>query len=183
MGEHGNEQQNEQGHQLGDERVDPGGEVRWLDEQQQRDWRATILGMTMLLTQLSRDLEATTGLSMPEYELLVRLSESPDRTARMSDLADQVVHSRSRVTHTVTRLEKAGLVERRRADADGRGIVAALTDAGFASLEAAAPHHVRSVRSRSVDVRGTEELHGLGGAMRKILRADGIDEAVLHPGL
>ena len=168
--------QNEQGHASI-------AEVVWLNEQQQKDWRATILGTTMLLAQLSRDLEVTTGLSMPEYELLVRLSESADRTARMSDLADQVVHSRSRVTHTVTRLEKAGLVERRRADADGRGIVAALTDAGFVALEAAAPHHVRSVRSRIVDVLNADELHGLGDAMRKILRADGIDEAVLHPGL
>ena len=168
--------QNEQGH----ESI---AEVVWLNEQQQKDWRATILGTTMLLAQLSRDLEVTTGLSMPEYELLVRLSESADRTVRMSDLADQVVHSRSRVTHTVTRLEKAGLVERRRADADGRGIVAALTPAGFATLEEAAPHHVRSVRSRIVDVLDADELAGLGEAMRKILRADGIDEAVLHPGL
>lgn len=168
--------QNEQGH----ESI---AEVVWLNEQQQKDWRATILGTTMLLAQLSRDLEAATGLSMPEYELLVRLSESADRTVRMSDLADQVVHSRSRVTHTVTRLEKAGLVERRRADADGRGIVAALTPAGFATLEEAAPHHVRSVRSRIVDVLDADELAGLGEAMRKILRADGIDEAVLHPGL
>ena len=168
--------QNEQGH----ESI---AEVVWLNEQQQKDWRATILGMTMLLAQLSRDLEAATGLSMPEYELLVRLSESADRTVRMSDLADQVVHSRSRVTHTVTRLEKAGLVERCRADADGRGIVAALTPAGFATLEEAAPHHVRSVRSRIVDVLDADELAGLGEAMRKILRADGIDEAVLHPGL
>ena len=168
--------QNEQGH----ESI---AEVVWLNEQQQKDWRATILGTTMLPAQLSRDLEATTGLSMPEYELLVRLSDSADRTARMSVLADQVVHSRSRVTHTVTRLEKAGLVERRRADADGRGIVAALTDAGFVALEAAAPHHVRSVRSRIVDVLNADELHGLRDALRKIPRVDCIDEAVLHPGL
>ena len=88
------------------------GDSIWLDEEQQKDWRASVVGMTYLLGVLSRDLEVATGLSMPEYEILVRLSEAPDWSVRMSELAEQVAHSRSRVTHTVTRLEAARFAAR-----------------------------------------------------------------------
>lgn len=148
---------------------------RWLDPQQQRDWRATIVGMTYLTRVLSADLEECTGLSMPEYELLVRLSESPDHRVRMSDLADHLAHSRSRVTHTVARLEAAGLVQRLRAGDDRRGVLAALTSAGYARLVAAAPGHVASVRERLVDVISPEQLHALGEAMRTVLQQACVD--------
>lgn len=150
-------------------------EPRWLTPDQQRDWRATILGTTYLMSTLSCDLEALTGLSMAEYELLVRLSEAPNREARMSELADSVAHSRSRVTHTIARLESQGLVVRARIEQDGRGVVACLTDKGLARLETAAPIHVASVRERLIDVLTPEQLHELGGAMRAMLAAKGIE--------
>ncbi|PWD50569.1 MarR family transcriptional regulator [Serinibacter arcticus] len=158
-----------------------GDEDIWLDEEQQRDWRASIVGMTYLLGVVSRDLEIATGLSMPEYEILVRLSEAPDWSVRMSDLADQVAHSRSRVTHTVTRLEAAGLVERRPTVEDKRGIAATMTRDGFDRLQAAAPFHVRSVRARLVDVVPREQLAQVGDAMRAVLLAAGLDETLLGP--
>lgn len=151
------------------------GEPRWLTAEQQRDWRATIVGASFLMRALSADLETASGLSMAEYELLVRLSEAPEHRVRMSELADSVAHSRSRVTHTVARLESAGLVARRPAAKDGRGVEAALTERGMRRLEEAAPGHVASVRARLVDVLSAQQLRDLGGAMRAVLEAAGID--------
>ncbi|TGO06447.1 MarR family winged helix-turn-helix transcriptional regulator [Serinibacter arcticus] len=154
-----------------------GVDTSWLDEGEQRDWRASVVGMTYLLATLSRDLEVATGLSMAEYEILVRLSEAPDGSVRMSDLADGVAHSRSRVTHTVARLEAAGLVSRRPAAEDRRGIAATLTAAGYERLVAAAPSHVASVRARLVDVIDRDQLAQLGEAMRAVLREAALVDA------
>lgn len=151
------------------------GEPRWLTAEQQRDWRATIVGASFLMRALTADLETASELSMAEYELLVRLSEAPEHRVRMSELADSVAHSRSRVTHTVARLESAGLVARRPAAKDGRGVEAALTERGMRRLEEAAPGHVASVRARLVDVLSAQQLRDLGGAMRAVLEAAGID--------
>ena len=73
----------------------------WLSNDQQRIWRAFLGGTTVLMDRLDRDLRTAHGLSMPEYEILVRLSEAPGRAIRMAELADAVSHSRSRVTHTI----------------------------------------------------------------------------------
>jgi DNA-binding HxlR family transcriptional regulator len=106
------------------------GETRWLDDRQQRSWRALVIGTTLLFDRLDEDLRRAYDLSLVEYEILVRLSER-DGQMRMAALADALAHSRSRVTHTVTRMEKAGLVRRSRSDDDGRGIIASLTDKGL----------------------------------------------------
>lgn len=142
--------------------------TRWLDDEQQRHWRALIVGTNALFTALNRDLEAATGLALNEYEVLVRLSESPDRTLRMSVLADDLVHSRSRVTHTVRRMEERGLVARCAASDDGRGVLCRLTDAGYDTLVAAAPVHVESVRQRLVDVVSADELAAMGAAFGRV---------------
>src|SRR5687768_5318865 len=86
--------------------------VQWLSTPQQHSWRAFLVGTTLLMDRLDRDLRARHDLSLPEYEILVRLSEGPDRRVRMAVLAESLSHSRSRVTHTVSRLEKAGIVIR-----------------------------------------------------------------------
>ena len=106
----------------------------WLDAEQQRAWRAYLVGTTLLMDRLDRDLRAQHDLSLPEYEVLVRLSECAGHRLRMASLADSLSHSRSRVTHTVTRLERAGLVERVSCTSDGRGVEAVLTEQGFALL-------------------------------------------------
>src|SRR5688572_1093561 len=117
-------------------------ETLWLDADQQRSWRAYLVGTTLLMDRLDRDLRARHDLSLPEYEVLVRLSESEDHRLRMALLADSLSHSRSRVTHMVTRLERAGLVERGSCSSDGRGVEARLTEQGYALLQRAAPTHV-----------------------------------------
>ena len=80
-------------------------DVAWLDQQQQRSWRAFLVGTTLLMDRLDRDLREQHRISLPEYEILVRLSEADGHRLRMAMLADSVSHSRSRVTHTVTRME------------------------------------------------------------------------------
>jgi len=148
-------------------------EVRWLTADQQRCWRAYLEGTARLSEALGRQLEAEAGLSLAEYEVLVRLSEADSRTMRMSVLADSLAHSRSRVTHTVARMEKHGLVVRQTCSADGRGVNCHLTDVGFARLEAAAPGHVAQVRESLVDVLDEDQFRTLGEAMAAVAAALG----------
>jgi len=137
-------------------------DVDWLGTEQQHAWRAYLVGTTLLMDRLDRDLRTSHDISLPEYEVLVRLSESADHRVRMATLADSLSHSRSRVTHTVTRLERAGLVERVACAADGRGVEAVLTDQGWALLQDAAPAHVRSVREYLVDLVAEEDFAAVG---------------------
>src|SRR3954464_3737240 len=122
-------------------------EVRWLAPGEQEVWRAFLDVSRLLFEQLNRQLSDETGMSLAEYEILVQLSEAPDRRLRMSEVADRVVSSRSRITHTVGRLEDRGLVAREPCAADGRGVGCVLTDGGFPRLEGAAPGHVEMVRT------------------------------------
>lgn len=137
-------------------------ETRWLDEQQQAQWRAFLGGTTVLFERLDRDLREQHNLSMPEYEILVRLSEAPDQRVRMAVLADSVTQSRSRTTHTIARLQNAGLVERTASPDDGRGVLAVLTPTGFERLRDAAHTHVRGVRAYLVDATTERDLEAVG---------------------
>jgi DNA-binding MarR family transcriptional regulator len=134
----------------------------WLDAEQQRAWRAYLVGTTLLMDRLDRELREQHRISLPEYEILVRLSEADRHRMRMAELADSVSHSRSRVTHTVSRMEAAGLVARDACLSDGRGVEAALTDEGQATLEAAAPTHVAGVRRVLVDVASHDDFAAVG---------------------
>ena len=140
----------------------------WLTESQQRVWRSYLLAATHVRDYLEAALQDY-HLSLAEYELLVRMSESPDRTVRMGELAASVGHSRSRLTHTVKRMESAGYVERMSCASDGRGVQARMTDAGFALLQTAAPAHVDSVRRVFVDAIDAEDFAALGRAMQATL--------------
>ena len=137
-------------------------EPRWLDATQQHHWRAYLVGTTLLMDQLDRDLRERHQLSLAEYEVLVRLSEAADHRVRMAVLAASLSHSRSRVTHTVGRLEAAGLVRREACLSDGRGVEAVLTEEGLRRLEEAAPSHVSAVRDLLVDVASPEDLAAVG---------------------
>ena len=101
-----------------------------------------MVGATLLMDRLDDDLRRAFNISLTEYEILVRLSERPQRSIRMAHLADALAHSRSRVTHTIDRMEKAGYVVRGTTPEDGRGIVATMTDKGLELLAEAAPLHV-----------------------------------------
>ena len=154
-------------------------DVPWLSAEEQRAWRAYVVGSTWLMDQLDRDLQTRHGISMSEYEVLVRLSEAPGRRCRMAVLSDALRHSRSRMTHTVARLERAGLVCREAAATDGRGVDAVLLDPGLQLLQRAAPDHVRGVRRWFLDQGGPEHVKGVGELFGRItdLLTDGHPEA------
>ncbi|UMG91692.1 MarR family winged helix-turn-helix transcriptional regulator [Nocardioides sp. TF02-7] len=139
-------------------------EPRWLDADQQRSWRALVLGTTLLFDRLDEDLRRQHGLSLVEYEILVRLSES-DGSLRMARLAHSLAHSRSRVTHTVKRMENAGLVERCGASEDGRGVVCRMTERGDLVLRNVAPSHVEHVRTYLVDLASPDDFAAVGRVM------------------
>jgi DNA-binding MarR family transcriptional regulator len=143
-------------------------QTRWLNSEQQRAWRAYVIGSTLLTDTLDRELRQAHGLSLGEYEILVRLSESPGRTLRMAQIAESMQHSRSRVTHTVSRMEKAGLISRCAAEGDRRGVEAKMTDKGWALLVEAAPTHVKGVRAHFVDLATDDEFATMGKLMNAV---------------
>jgi len=143
-------------------------QTRWLSNEQQVSWRAYIVGTTLLMDTLDRELRQAHGLSLGEYEILVRLSESPDRTMRMAQIAESMRHSRSRVTHTVSRMEEAGLIQRCAAEGDRRGVEARMTDRGYALLVEAAPTHVSGVREHFVDLASDEQFAAMGALMNAV---------------
>jgi len=150
-------------------------DVHWLDHQQQRTWRAFLVGTTLLMDRLDRELRDQHRLSLPEYEIMVRLSEAPGHRMRMAVLADSVSHSRSRVTHTVSRMEAAGLVARDACLSDGRGVEAVLTEQGQRALAEAAPTHVAGVRRLLVDLVDDEDLEAVGRVFDAV--TDGLIES------
>ena len=141
---------------------EPSDPVEWLTSDQQQDWRAFFYAAVRLIETIDRDLLQEFGIPHGYYEIFVRLSEAPERSMRMSDLATVTRSSRSRLSHAVARLEEKGWVERIECLTDRRGQVAHLTDTGMDLLERAAPQHVMSVRRLLVDAVTPEQLHELG---------------------
>ncbi|MEU4474315.1 MarR family transcriptional regulator [Micromonospora sp. NPDC023888] len=135
--------------------------TRWLDSDEQRTWRAYLTASRALMDTLDRELQRDAGMPHAYYEILVRLSESPGRRLRMSDLAEAAGSSRSRLSHAVARLEAAGWVRREDCPTDRRGQVALLTDEGFATLAAAAPGHVEGVRRHLFDALSPAQVDQL----------------------
>ena len=145
------------------------GETRWLSEREQEIWRAFVFAVEGLTEHFDRQLQRDSGMPYTYYEILVALSEAPDRTLRMSTLAGARGSSRSRLSHAVARLEEVGWVQRHSCPTDRRGSFATLTDAGFATLEAAAHGHVTAVREKLFDVLTPEQITALGEISTAIL--------------
>jgi DNA-binding MarR family transcriptional regulator len=143
--------------------------TKWLTPEEQASWRSWIAATKRLDDRLGRELQEQHNLTGQDYEILVRLSETPGRRVRMSDLAELTLSSRSRLSHQIDRMVERGLVDREQCADDRRGSFAVLTDAGWATLVAAAPDHVASVRDHLVDVLSPEEFAALGAICRKIL--------------
>lgn len=143
--------------------------TNWLTPEEQRSWRAWLNATQMLSDRLNRDLTTQHDLTLTDYEILVQLSEHPERRLRMSELADRTGFSRSRLSHQIDRMEKANLIERQACDEDRRGAYAVLTEHGWNTIVAAAPDHVASVRENLVDLLGSESLSNLGAACQQIV--------------
>jgi DNA-binding MarR family transcriptional regulator len=146
-------------------------EPPWLDDAQQRAWRAYLESTILLFEALDRQLQRDAGMPHAYFEILVRLSEAEGRALRMSELADDTHSSRSRLSHAVARLEERGWVVRQDCETDRRGQLAVLTDAGFAVLEAAAPGHVEAVRRYVIDRLTPEQVAQLTAIGETIVAA------------
>jgi DNA-binding MarR family transcriptional regulator len=148
------------------------GEPRWLNDDEQQAWRATVHLSQLLMRQLDRDLTAH-GLNGHDYEILVELSEAPDSRLRMTELADATSQSRSRLSHQISRMEARGLVRRDTCEGDKRGTFAVLTDAGMDAIKRVAPDHVDHVRRHFIDrltPRQLEEVRDAFGPIVDYLR-------------
>ena len=137
------------------------GHTPWLDEDEQRTWRAFLAANRLVSERVERQMQTDARMPQAYYEILVRLSEAPDRTLRMSQLADSSLSSRSRLSHAVARLEAAGWVRRKACAEDRRGSFAELTDEGLAKLQDAAPGHVEAVRADLFDALGRDQQRAL----------------------
>jgi DNA-binding MarR family transcriptional regulator len=142
---------------------------RWLDNEQQRTWRAWLAVAELLPRVLDAQLQRDAGISHAAYVVLAMLSESPQRSRRMSDLARRANQSQSRLSHTVARLEERGWVRRERATEDGRGNVAVLTDAGWDVVRALAPGPVDAVREAMFEPLDPEQTRVFGEALAAII--------------
>ncbi|NYJ76084.1 MarR family winged helix-turn-helix transcriptional regulator [Allobranchiibius huperziae] len=132
--------------------------VRWLDDEEQRVWRQWLQTNSRLQAHLARQMQEESRLSLPDFEVLVTLSETPERRMRVVALADSIKWERSRLSHHLTRMEKRDLVTREECAQDRRGAFVALTPAGLTALEGAAPGHVREVRAAMFDVLSPQEI-------------------------
>ena len=158
-------------------------DVRWLDDDEGRAWRAFLLGTQLLMDQLDRELLQGAGIPHAYYAILVALSEQPHRALRMSEIAAHLCFSKSRLTHAIGRLEERGWVERIACATDRRGQYAVLTDAGLAALRAAAPTHVAGVREHLFDrltPEQVEQLRAIGEAIAGPLMSDELSAACAH---
>src|SRR3954471_10294684 len=130
----------------------------WLSEKQQRVWREWLAMNTRLPAALHRQLQEDSGLSLPDFDVLVQLTDTPDGRVRVLPLAHALGWERSRLSHHIKRMEGRGLVEREECPDDGRGAFVVLTPAGRDAIERAAPEHARTVRELVFDSLNDAEL-------------------------
>ncbi|MFF4353135.1 MarR family winged helix-turn-helix transcriptional regulator [Streptomyces sp. NPDC001530] len=131
---------------------------RWLDTEERRAWLAYVEFSTLLSDYLNRQLRKDAGMTHADYTLLAHLSSVPDQTLTMSELAERLKITRSRLTHAVTRLQQVGYVDRRDDPANRRNQLAVLTAQGRQLLEEAAPGHVEAVRRAVFDALTPDQV-------------------------
>lgn len=141
----------------------------WLTDRQQRVWRRWLAVNAELPTVLHRGLQADSGLSLPDFEVLVHLTDVPEGRLRVTDLADSLQWERSRLSHHIKRMEARGLVGRQECPEDGRGAFIVLTPAGRDAIERAAPPHARTVRELFFEPLTDAELDALATITDKLL--------------
>jgi DNA-binding MarR family transcriptional regulator len=124
---------------------------RWLTEDEQRAWRGLLRMTAQLNVQMNRQLQEDYGISLPDYDVLVVLSEAPAARLRVFEIADALTWEQSRVSHQVARMQRRGLLAREECLADARGAFVVLTKAGRAAIARAAPAHVETVRQLVFD--------------------------------
>ena len=151
---------------------------KWLNPREMKAWRSYIIASRRLLDALDADL-TDHDLSMADYEVLAQLSDAPDRRMRMSELAEIAMLSKSRLSHRMKVMEKAGWVRREECESDKRGYFAVMTEKGWKAIVKAAPDHVHSVRDRFVDhltAKDQEDLAKIFDRIQNKLRDQYLEE-------
>jgi DNA-binding MarR family transcriptional regulator len=148
-------------------------EPRWLDQTEQRTWRAFVAAQRVVNSQIEQQLQRDAGIPHTYYEILVRLAEADEGRLRMSELALSTLGSRSRLSHAVSRLEKCGWVRREGIQSDRRGQVAIITDEGRRALEETAPGHVATVRETVFDALTPQQVEHLYDVCAALARHSG----------
>jgi DNA-binding MarR family transcriptional regulator len=133
-------------------------------------WRSFVRAHARVVRELEHDLQSEQKLALTDYDVLVQLAAAEEHRLRMSDLADRLLLSRSGATRLIDRLVAEGLVERASCESDRRGQWAALTDAGYRRLRAAAPTHLRGVATHFLDRLSPGDLAGLERMLDGVLR-------------
>jgi DNA-binding MarR family transcriptional regulator len=152
---------------------------RRLTDEQLAAWSGFLRGHAQIVRALDAELEREHGLPLTSYDVLIQLSLAPDRRLRMFELADAIVLSRSGLTRLVDRLERTGLVERERGEADPRQTYARLTDRGLEVLADATPTHTAGVRERFLDRLSDEQTKQLAAIWRAALGPE-VEQQVLE---
>ena len=145
--------------------------VQWLTADEQRAWRAYLRAGTLLSARLNRQLQADSGLSLAEYEVLVPLSETPGGRLRPFQLGQALDWEQSRLSHLLSRMTRRGFVVKQECPGGARGALVVLTPAGRAAIESAAPGHVAAVRALVFDALGPAQARAFGRAFETILAA------------
>jgi DNA-binding MarR family transcriptional regulator len=141
---------------------------KWLDEREQRAWRAFLTLQDQVPRRVASQLQREKGLSGPDYEVLVQLSEAPGGRMRSFELGKATHFEKSRLSHHLSRMACRGLVAREGCPTDNRGAFVVLTDKGRAAIEDAAPVHVEHVRRWFIDALTRDELDALVAISEKV---------------
>lgn len=146
--------------------------TRWLDDHERHAWLGLLAVTELLPAALDTALRRDADLTLFEYLVLAMLSEAPDRTLRMTSLAQRTNASLTRLSHVARRLESRGLIDRFPCPEDGRATNARLTADGWDTVVAAAPPHVELVRRLVLDPLSpaqVAQLRDIGDALLTVL--------------
>lgn len=145
--------------------------TRWLGDEEQQAWRGWLELHTQLSARLNRDLQAASGLSLSDYEILVALTDPDvaDCSLRMFELGERLQWEKSRVSKQVSRMEARGLLARRNCPDDRRGAFVDLTEEGMAAIAAAAPGHVQLVRELFFEGLSEQQVRDLAEFSQGVL--------------
>ena len=141
---------------------------KWLDPVENRVWRSFLASMSGVISTLDAQLKAEAGIALDDYEVLIHLSEAPEHRLRMNDLSKLLLHSKSRLTQRIDRLETRGWVTREKAVEDGRGTWAVLSSDGLKAIVEAAPKHLGHVRANFMDCIESDEIEAVAAALERI---------------
>jgi DNA-binding MarR family transcriptional regulator len=146
-------------------------DVKWLDDREERAWRAFQLMQMRLNAQLARDLSAHSELSYQDYTVLVALTAQPGGHMRLFELGQQLGWEKSRLSHQVSRMAERGLVEKIKCPSDLRGAIVGVSANGWDQIRSAAPGHLEAVRRLFVDLLAAEQLDTIAEVSETVLAA------------